>query len=205
MRDRGITRPGLKAALATGFALLGAAAVAWSALDPVPGQVSAPPAARQLGIVALVVGALAALNFLYALILVRRLRGGENILAAWTVAPVTFARFQESERARKRGKNNWRGWRKDWPAGLPVIFSRDALLVGETYFKLQARGISRFTHVHIEHAAPSSVQFAMTLTVAGAGSQSRTARYRGHLRIPIADGAGGEAARIVDHFRRQAP
>lgn len=43
----------------------------------------------------------------------------------------------------------------------------------------------------------------MTLTVIGAGTQARTARYRGHLRVPIADHADIEAARVVvGHFRK---
>ena len=64
MRDRGITRPGLKAALAAAFALCGAAAIVWSRqgapIAPEPG--SPARVAANLGLVALVVGSLAALK-----------------------------------------------------------------------------------------------------------------------------------------------
>jgi hypothetical protein len=41
----------------------------------------------------------------------------------------------------------------------------------------------------------------MKLIAYGAGTQARTARYRGHLRIPIGSGAHVEAARAIGHFR----
>ena len=194
MRDRGITQPALKAGIALAAALAGAAALAWSFVD------DAPPAARSLGAIALALGILAAMNYFYAQILVRRARRGENLVARWRVSPSTLARFEQGERARKRGKNNWRGWRKHRPQGLEVIFVRDAVVVGDTYFTLRSRGVSRVTHAHIERGAVDYIQFAMTLTIVGAGTQGLTARYRGHLRIPVADNAAVEAARVVAHF-----
>ena len=73
-------------------------------------------------------------------------------------------------------------------------------MVGDTYFTLRKGGISRVTHAHIERGAADYIQFAMTLTIVGAGTQASTARYRGHLRIPMADNAAIEAARVVAHF-----
>jgi hypothetical protein len=193
LRDRGITQPALKAGIALAAALAGAAALAWSLVD------DAPPAANTLGAVALVLGLMAALNYLYAQSLVRRVRRGENLVARWRVSPFTLARFEQAERARKRA-NSWDGWRKPRPQGLEVIFAKEAVVVGDTYFTLRKGGMSRVTHVHIERGAVDHIQFAMTLTIAGAGSQPRTARYRGHLRIPVADNAAVEAARVVAHF-----
>ncbi|WP_114953440.1 hypothetical protein [Sphingosinicella terrae] len=197
MRDRGITRPGPKAVLAAGLALAGAAAVGWSVQDPA----GAPGPARPLGIVVLIVGTLAMLNYLYAWTLVRRMRRGERVIGRWTVAPATFARFREAERARRKGKNNWRMPRRSPPTGLKVIFTDHSVLVGETYFSLRSKGLSRFTFARIEAGAVASVEFAMTLTVIGAGTQGRTARYRGHLRVPIADDAHVEAARVLERFQ----
>jgi hypothetical protein len=98
MRDRGITRPGLKAAMAAALAVGGAAAIIWSSLGaPMPeGQVAATNVARNVGIVTLVVGSLMTLNYLYALALVRRMLRGENVIASWTVAPATFERFRDA-------------------------------------------------------------------------------------------------------------
>lgn len=197
MRDRGITRPGLKAAITAGIVACGAAAAIWSLLDP-----GAPPPARPLGIVAMVVGSLACLNYLYAQSLIRRMRAGERVVGRWIVPPESFARFREAERARKKRRNNWRMPRGDWAEGLPVIFTDDAVLAGHTYFRLSAKGMSRFSFARIEHDTVPSVEFSMTLTIIGAGTQSRTARYRGHLRVPIAPDAGIQAARVVSHFQR---
>ncbi len=113
-----------------------------------------------------------------------------------------FDRFRRVERARKTRKNNWRVPRGDWPSGLPVAFSANAVLVGDTYFKLLGKGISRFCNVRIETDAVSSVEFAMRMTVHGAGTLGQTARYRGHLRVPIAKVASVEAARVMSHFQQ---
>lgn len=194
----------MKAAIAAALATAGAVAAIWGAQNlPLSlDQPSAARAARNLGVVALAVGGLATANYLYALFLVRRMRRGEDVIGRWTVAPATFARFRETERSRSNRKNNWRIPRGNWPEGLPVIFSSDAVLVGDSWFRLASKGMSRFTYARIEQDAVPFVEFAMTLTVAGAGTQGRTARYRGHLRIPIADHADIEAARVVGHFRQ---
>lgn len=73
MRDRGITKPGLKAATAAALTIAGAVAAIWGAqnLPLSPDQPSAARVARNLGMVALVVGGLATANYLYALFLVR--------------------------------------------------------------------------------------------------------------------------------------
>ncbi len=142
-----------------------------------------------------------ALNYLYAHSLVRKMRRGEGVIERWTVARGTFERFRDLESARKTRKNSWRMPRGDWPEGLHVIFSKNAVLAGHTYFKLSGAGISRFESARIEQDRVPSVEFAMRLTVVGAGTQGRTARYRGHLRVPIADGADIQAARVVAYFQ----
>ena len=82
-----------------------------------------------------------------------------------------------------------------------MIFSQGAVLAGHTYFRLAGTGMSRFSFARIKQDAVPSVEFAMRLTIIGAGTQGRTARYRGHLRVPVADGAAVQAARIVAHFQ----
>lgn len=204
MRDRGITRPGLKAAIAAGLALAGATAMVWGAwtLQEPAEQPSIARVARNIGFVVLLVGVLAAANYLYAHALMRKLRRGDGIIARWTVPPATFAQFREIERGRKKRRNNWRMPRKDWSGGLPVIFGPDAVLVGDSWFRLSSKGLTRFTYVRIERDRVPSVEFSMTLTVPAAGATvQRTARYRGHLRVPIAENAGVEAARVVAHFQ----
>lgn len=199
MRDRGVTPSAWKVGLAAALAACGAAAIVWSIEVPPASPEAGSP--MPLGILALIVGTVATLNYLYALILVRRMRRGDGIIGKWIVPPDAFDRFRKIERSRKKRKNNWRMPWKKWPAGLPVFFSTEAVLVGNTWFRLHAKGVSRFTYARIEHDEVPSVEFSMTFTVHGAGTQGQTARYRGHLRIPIADGAGVEAARVVQHFK----
>jgi hypothetical protein len=206
MRDRGITRPGLKAGIAAAVAASGAAVLIWSLAFPDAPTPEAPmPSIRPLGMAALIAGLLLAANYFYAWRLVWRLRRGEGVIGSWTVAPDELARFRDAERARGKPRNNWRLPRGDWSHGLPVIFSADAVLAGHTLFRLAARGMSRFTHARIAHGSVPAVEFSMRLTIVGAGTQGRTARYRGHLRLPIAADAGAEAARAVGFFQRLVP
>lgn len=208
MRDRGINNPGLKAAIAATVIVCGIVAVLWSAQGAgatPPGQGSAARVVRSLGIVTIAIAALMLLNYLYVLVLVRRMRRGDRVIGRWDLTAATLDRFRDAERVRKGRKNNWKIPRKLGAAGLPIIFSEDAVLVGNSYFPLVARGISRFGHAQIENHPVALMEFSMTVTMIAAGSQARTARYRGSLRIPIADDAGLEAAQVVGHFRQLVP
>jgi hypothetical protein len=175
-------------------------AVLWAWTGAAPEAGSAKTVARNLGTVLLLVSALMTANYLYAASLVRALRRGDAVIGRWTVPQVEFDRFRAAERTMTKRKNNWRMPQGEWTSGLPVIFGRDAVLVGDTYFKLLGKGISRFASVRIEQDIVSSVEFAMRLTAYGAIGLGQAARYRGHLRVPIATGASVEAARVVAHF-----
>lgn len=184
------------------LAVSGAAALIWGLLSPDPAWQPAV-AARTLGTVVLVIALLMAANYVYAWSLIGRMRRGEDVIGRWTVSPESFAQFSDIERARKTRRNNWRVPGRAKPAGLEVIFTRQSVLVGNTWFRLAAKGMTRFANARIENDVVPSIEFAMRLTIAGAGSQPRTARYKGHLRVPIADGATLEAARVLEHFRAQ--
>lgn len=198
MRDRGISRPGAKAWMAGALALGGAAVLIWGLQAPDPAPQSAV-AARTLGGLVLVIALLAMANYLYTLSLIGRMRRGEDVIGRWTVAPATFTRFRDLERARKTRRNNWRVPRGDRPQGLEVIFTRQSVLAGDTWFRLAPRGMTRFSNARIETEGVQSVEFSMRLTIHGAGTLPQTARYKGHLRIPIADGAAAEG--VVAYFR----
>ena len=192
----------MKATIAAASAVGGFSAMMWSFAGATPTPGSTEAVARSLGIVTLIVGTLMAMNYFYALVLVRKLRRGEGVIAKWTVSSAGFDSFRRVEKTRTKRKNNWRMPRGDWPSGLPVIFGANAVLVGDSYFLLRSRGLSRFYNVRIETDTVSSVEFAMCLTVLSAGSLGGTARYRRHLRVPISTLAGVEAARVVGHFRQ---
>jgi len=200
MRDRGISSPGTKSWITGTLAVGGAAALIWGLQSPDPAWQLAV-AAKTLGAVVLVIALLMTANYLYAQSLIGKMRRGEDVIGRWTVEPDSFAKFREIERARKTSKNSWRVPGKDMPEGLEVIFTRQSVLVGNTWFRLAAKGMTRFYHAGIENDVVPSIGFSMRLTIAGAGSLHQTARYTGHLRVPIADGAAVEAARVVQYFR----
>lgn len=200
MRDRGISSPGIKLWITSALALGGAAALIWSLQSP-DSALQPAAAAKTLGTIVLVITLLMTANYLYTQSLIGRMRRGEDVIGRWTVASDTFAKFREIERARKTRKNNWRVPRKDMPEGLEVIFTRQSVLVGNTWFRLAAKGVTRFANARIENDVVPSVEYSMRLTIAGAGTLSQTARYKGHLRVLIADNAAVEAARVVEYFR----
>lgn len=200
MRDRGVSSPATKSWIVGTLALGGAAAAIWGLQSPDPAWQPAV-AAKVLGTVVLVIALLMTANYLYARSLIGRMRRGEDVIGRWTVEPASFAKFRDIERARKTRRNNWRVPGKAMPEGLEVIFTRQSVLVGNTWFRLAAKGTTRFSNARIENDVVPSIEFSMRLTIAGAGSLHQTARYKGHLRVPIADGAAVEAARVVAYFR----
>lgn len=200
MRDRGISGAGVKAWISGALALGGAAALIWGLNAPDPAWQPAA-VARTSGTVVLVLAVLMTANYLYTCALIRRMRRGEDVIGRWTVPPEAFARFSAIERARTARRNNWRLPRKAPPGGLEVIFTRRSVLAGNTWFRLAAKGMTRFSNARIEGGPLPSVEFSMRLTIHGAGTLPQTARYKGHLRIPIADGATAEGARVVAYFR----
>ncbi|UPT61499.1 MAG: hypothetical protein M0D54_13865 [Hyphomonadaceae bacterium JAD_PAG50586_4] len=149
----------------------------------------------------LVIAALMTANYSYTLSLIDRARRGEDVIGRWMLAPDDFAKFRDLEHARKTRKNNWRVPRKHMAEGLEVIFTKRSVVVGNTWFRLAAKGMTHFSFARIEPDVVPSVEFAMQLTIRGAGALAQTARYRGHLRVPIAEDATVEAARVVAYFR----
>jgi len=201
MRDRGISSPGTKSWITSGLALGGAAALIWGLQSPDP-ALPLVAAAKTLGAIILIIALRMTANYRYTQLLIGKMQRGEDVIGRWTVTPDTFARFCVIEHARKKRKNNWRMPQYDMPNGLEVIFTRQSVLVGNTWFRLAAKGTSYFFNARIDNDTVCSVEFSMRLKVVGAGTLSQTARYKGHLRVPIADDSAADAARVVAFFRR---
>lgn len=201
MRDRGISSPGTKSWITSGLALGGAAALIWGMQAPDP-SLQIVAAAKTLGTIVLIIALLMTANYRYTQSLIVKMQRGEDVIGRWTVAPDGFTKFCGIEHARKTRKNNWRMPRKDMPNGLEVILTRQSVLVGNTWFRLAAKGTSYFFNARIESDAVRSVEFSMRLKVVGAGTLSQAARYKGHLRVPIVDDSAVDAARVLAYFRR---
>lgn len=73
-----------------------------------------------------------------------RLRGGEGVLARWTLTPAEWDRFVTAERNRSgrtgAPTNLVSADRRVPPGGLEVIIGVDAIIVGDEYHRLHALG-----------------------------------------------------------------
>jgi hypothetical protein len=137
MRDRGISSPGTKSWITSGLALGGAAALIWGMQSPDP-YFQSVAAAKTLGTIVLIIAILMTANYRYTQSLIGKMQRGEDVIGRWTVAPDTFSKFCRIEHARKTRKNNWRIPRQDMSNGLEVIFTRQSVLIGNTWFRLAA-------------------------------------------------------------------
>jgi hypothetical protein len=199
MRDRGIAKPELKAWIAAAIAVGAAVNLSVNAPTDLPAQSN--PAWTMWSWIIVVIAILTASNFAYAARLMHKIRRGERNVAKWVVDQETLARFINEETAMKSRRNNWKIPRAAGANGLEVIFAENAVLVGDTYFTLRTKGVSRFAWVRFHQGCPSSVEFATRVSgAAPMGNYVQKFRYNGHLRVPIADDAQVEAARAIAYF-----
>jgi ABC-type glycerol-3-phosphate transport system permease component len=205
MRNRGVRRPGLSLALCAAAATGGALAIAWGVwrMDALGIETAATSASIGLGIVVAMLGALLSFNFAWALRLVRALRRGDGVIARWTVAPATFEMFRDLEdRLRSQGDDNdLKVPRRTPPAGLDIVFSADAVLIGDTFFGLASTGFGRFSGVWRTSTVPPCLEFGTVLTWASNTSTLRIHHTKGVLRVPIAHDAGAAADRVLAHYQ----
>lgn len=205
MRNRGVRRPGLSVLISLAMAAGGALSVLWGAtrMNALGHETNATALAIGLGLFVGLIGLLFLFNFLWAMRLAAALRRGEGIIARWTVAPATFELFRDRERALRAGgdDNDYRLPRKTPPAGLDILFSRDSVLIGDTYFGLSSAGLSRFRGVRMLPGSPDCLAFETVMTGVSNLSTVRVYHVPGTLRIPIAHDAGAAAAKVLAHYQ----
>jgi hypothetical protein len=98
-------------------------------------------------------------------------------------------------------RNDYKVPRRIPDEGVEVIFSEDGVLIGNAYFGLATTGVSRFTSVRMISSDPPMMEFGTALTTVTNISHVRVHHYRGTLRVPVAIGAGVEAARVAGRFQ----
>ena len=219
MRNHGVRRPGRSMAICVAMALAGGAAIAWGAwtMNALGHETDATAAAIGLGILPAIFGILFFFNFCWAYRIVGRMRRagapglavpaggaggtGAGLLARWTVAPATLDLFREAEARRPGRRNDWRVPRHSPPGGLDVIFSEDAVLIGDTLFGLATTGMARFDGVRRTEGSPAWLEFGTKLTWGTAQPTFRLHPSRGALRVPIAHDAGAAADLVLRHYQ----
>lgn len=208
MRNRGLTRPGLNAAIAGGIALAGAIGIGGGALIwQAEGRETFLTAALMGGgLLALILGAAMCVNFLWGRAVIQRIRDGKGLVAQWRVAPEALDLFRSADAARTALGLDYHS---DWtppdlsPAdGLDIRFAADAVMIGEDYFGLSSTGLINFSAVQQIASAPASLEFRINRTEARGATVQRFATASTLLRVPTSPAAPQEAARALDHFQR---
>lgn len=202
----GVTRPDRSAVIAAGIAVAGAVSLAWgvSTMAAIDGETPATAVTVSVGLLAAILGSALTFNFIWGARVVARMRRGEGVIARWTVTPDTFERFREDELRREDedGPNDWRLPRRTPEGGVEVIFTEDAVLVGETLFGLASAGLAHVWSFQTLADNPLALRFDTAMTTsAWSSSGSRLVTRSGVLRIPVATGSNEDLARVVEHYR----
>ncbi len=204
--NAGLSHPRRSVAICVAAIALGAGLLLWgiAGLDADGNGPVLRSAAVAIGLLMCIVFPFFLLNFLWAVRLTEAMKRGEGVIARWTVPPQTLEEFRTLEAERKKaGKgNDWKVPRRIPPAGLKVIFSKDAVMIGETFFGLAKGGLARFTGVAMVPDNPLAIAFGMAMTT-GRMTSSGTGRLITHhseLRIPLARGASAEASKVLAHY-----
>ncbi|RYG28800.1 MAG: hypothetical protein EON93_17870, partial [Burkholderiales bacterium] len=154
-----------------------------------------------LAILPAIIGPLMAWNFWWGTKVFASIQRGENVIGRWTVTAAEVAEFADIDKVGSaQGSavpNEWSPSRETPPSGIEVIFAKDAVLVGDTYFALSITGPFRFTSVRMLSGRQQTIAFETLLTLANRFGARTTA---GELRIPVSRAACADAGRVVTHF-----
>ena len=200
----GLSNPRRSVVLCLAGLAIGAAALAWGIWAMDDAENAPASIAVAIGLLFCIVFPLFLFNFLWAVRLTEAMRRGENVIARWTVPPQTLEEFRADEAGRRKAgrPNDWKVPKRIPPDGLEVIFSPDAVMIGDNFFGLARSGLARFDAIQIVPGNPLSLGFAMALTTGRATSTgAHLTTQRSELRIPIARTASAEAGKVLAHFQ----
>lgn len=203
--NAGLSNPKRSVMICLVAIVVGAGLLLWGStgLDAQGNGPLLPSAAVGIGLLMCILFPLFLFNFVWAVRLTSAMKRGENVIARWTVPVQTLEEFRADEAERKKaGKgNDWKVPRHIPAAGLEVIFSPSAVMIGESFFGLAKSGIARFTGVAMAPGNPLSIAFGMAMTAArGISGGMVVTTYRSELRVPVARGASAEASKVLTHY-----
>lgn len=205
MRNNGLRNPARGALICLAMFLGGAVSVMSGASEMQKLGAETVSSAAQIGIglLAGIMGFLFQFNFWWGVRVMRAMRRGENEIARWTISPDELAAFRKNDDAHTaRGRSNDYDVPASAPAGgLQVIFSADAVLVGDTFFGLTTTGLAHFRSMQVLPEDPPCIEFDTALVWGSNVTVPRIRVSHGVLRIPVSPTATDEAQKVVAHYR----
>jgi hypothetical protein len=167
-------------------------------------ETTASATAIALGLLGTVIFSLMLANFVWATRLVAGIKRGENVIARWTVPADAFDRFraQEAGHAAAGHPNDYKPPNHTPPEGVEVVFGKDSMIIGDTFYGLATTGLGHIRQVGIVPGDPLCIGFQTALTT-GRIQSSGVARFDtalGLLRIPVAKESQQEAKAVLDHY-----
>jgi hypothetical protein len=203
----GIRNPGRSLLICVAITLAALGSIAWGVIEMQMAGRETLGSGLKIGLAILpaIIGPLMAWNFWWGTKVFASIRRGENVIGRWTVTAAELAEFADIDKVRSaQGSdvlNEWSPPRETQSSGIEVIFAKDAVLVGDTYFALSITGPFRFTSVRMLSGSQQTIAFQTLLTLANRFGARATA---GELRIPVSRAASADAGKIVTHFSRVA-
>jgi hypothetical protein len=157
-----------------------------------------------LGLLGSIVFFLMLFNFVWGVRVFNAIKRGENMVARWTVPADEFDRFRANEagHAANGHPNDYKPPRSTPPGGVEVIFAKDGMVIGDTFFGLATSGLSHIRQAGIVPGDPLCLGFQTAMTT-GRQQSSGTPSFStvlGLLRIPVANAAHPEAKAVLDHY-----
>jgi hypothetical protein len=138
------------------------------------------------------------LNFLWGIMVARRMTRGENVIARWIVKAAEIDAYLAAEQARPWAQRS--RWKPRPGREAEVIFTRNGVLAGGRFHGLEASGPQHFFSVEALPGDPVTLQFASREISAGPSDNLRW--YASVLRLPVTRGADEAAQVVLTHFRK---
>jgi hypothetical protein len=151
---------------------------------------------------------LSPIGFVYYLLkipVVRAMRSGTSAIGRWTVSADEFRRFCEVDarvESETRTSNFFEPPGTVPAKGVEVIFSDDAVLIGDGYFPLSTTGGRRVNRVRSIASNPPMIEFGTILETRARTSSvtTKSVRTAETLRVPVATDAASQAEQVVRRF-----
>jgi len=174
------------------------------AMSTAGGETAVSGIAIALGLLGSVIFFFMLLNFVWGVRVFDAIKRGENMIGRWTVPADEFDRFRANEagHAADGHPNDYKPPRDTPPGGVEVVFAKDGMIIGDTYFGLATTGLAHIRQAGIVPGDPLCLGF-QTALVTGRAASSGTPTLNtvlGLLRIPVANAAHPEAKAVLDHY-----
>jgi len=204
MSGIGIRNPIMSFRLCAAATVAAAGAIGWGVLEmsALGRETTLTAAAIGLSIPVLVIGFAMALNFRWAARIMARMKRGEGIIARWTILPSEVEAFRTAEAGRKGDSHNlYRVPKSLPPEGIEVIFSEDAVMIGDDFFGLSVTGVVSFKSVMARAGNPLCIEFLLSeFRVVKGATRYRASNVAHVLRAPLSKTAGDQTRQVFEHF-----